>query len=169
MNTLDLDHGSDAFATGRDVARWLAANGLAEREPRVAAADLTRVNALRDALRVLLLANNDVRDPGAERRARNVLDEAAATARLRVRFRAGGETGLEPEAGGVDGALGRLLVIVAGAMEDGTWTRLKACRAGDCQWAFYDCAKNQSRAWCSMKVCGNREKARRFRAQHAHE
>ena len=145
------------------------AHGLAEREPRVGAAEQARVVALREAMRVLLLANNEVHDAAGERRAARVLDDAAAAARLRIRFREGGDAGLEPEAGGVDGALGRLLAIVAGAMEDGTWERLKACRAGDCQWAFYDCAKNQSRAWCSMKVCGNREKARRFRAQHAHE
>jgi predicted RNA-binding Zn ribbon-like protein len=44
-----------------------------------------------------------------------------------------------------------------------TWDRLKACRLDDCQWVFYDHSKNRSRTWCSMRVCGNRAKARAYR------
>ena len=51
-------------------------------------------------------------------------------------------------------------------MADGSWQRLKACRASDCQWAFVDTARNHSRSWCSMASCGNREKARAFRERH---
>ena len=47
------------------------------------------------------------------------------------------------------------------------WPRLKACRADDCHWAFFDEARNRSRAWCDMKVCGNRQKVHRYRARHA--
>ena len=67
------------------------------------------------------------------------------------------------EAPGVDGALGRLLVIVYRAMETGTWPRLKACRSDTCQWAFYDHSKNRSGHWCSMAVCGSQHKARTYR------
>ena len=49
------------------------------------------------------------------------------------------------------------------AMADGTWPRLKACAAHNCEWAFYDTSKNRSRTWCNMAVCGNREKARAYR------
>jgi predicted RNA-binding Zn ribbon-like protein len=51
-------------------------------------------------------------------------------------------------------------------MRDGTWDRMKACRADDCEWAFYDSSRNRSGTWCSMEVCGNRAKARAFRARH---
>src|ERR687898_712959 len=37
-----------------------------------------------------------------------------------------------PDAWGVDGAIGRLLAIVAGAAEQGSWRRLKACPRVDC-------------------------------------
>ena len=50
---------------------------------------------------------------------------------------------------------------------DGTWTRLKACRSDTCQWAFVDQARNRSRQWCDMRVCGNRQKVRTFRSRHA--
>ena len=73
-----------------------------------------------------------------------------------------------PAATGVDAALGRLVIAVHSAMADGSWDRLKACRASDCEWAFIDNARNHSRAWCSMKSCGNREKARAFRERHRH-
>ena len=73
------------------------------------------------------------------------------------------ETTLEPAASGVDGALGRLLAIVARAIEDGTWQRLKVCPADTCQWAFYDASRNRSAVWCDMRVCGNRAKVRGFR------
>ena len=47
------------------------------------------------------------------------------------------------------------------------WKRLKTCRDEHCRVAFYDKSRNRSRAWCSMEVCGNREKARSFRQRHA--
>jgi len=68
--------------------------------------------------------------------------------------------------GGVAGALGRLLAIVGAAQDEGTWARLKACLADDCQWAYYDLSRNRSAVWCDMKVCGNREKVRSYRERH---
>lgn len=38
---------------------------------------------------------------------------------------------------------------------------VRACAADDCHWLFLDTSKNQSRRWCDMKTCGNREKARK--------
>jgi predicted RNA-binding Zn ribbon-like protein len=57
--------------------------------------------------------------------------------------------------------------VVAESMADGSWPRLKACRSDTCQFAFIDTARNRSRQWCDMAICGNREKARRFRARSA--
>jgi predicted RNA-binding Zn ribbon-like protein len=68
----------------------------------------------------------------------------------------------------VRGAIGTLLAEVSAGMADGTWSRMKACRADDCRWAFLDTAKNRSRAWCSMQSCGNRAKANAYRARHQH-
>jgi predicted RNA-binding Zn ribbon-like protein len=45
-----------------------------------------------------------------------------------------------------------------------TSDRLRAvreCDADDCAWLFLDESRNRSRRWCDMKVCGNRQKARR--------
>jgi predicted RNA-binding Zn ribbon-like protein len=43
--------------------------------------------------------------------------------------------------------------------------RLRECGNPECRWLFLDTSKNHTRRWCDMKVCGNRMKARRFKAQ----
>jgi predicted RNA-binding Zn ribbon-like protein len=107
---------------------------------------------LREAIRALLRANIGV-----------AVDVAAASRTLdRAGLRAGFQDGAV-----VFSARAPVVAAVAEAMADGSWERLKACRADDCQWAFIDTARNRSRQWCDMTVCGNREKARRYRSRHA--
>jgi predicted RNA-binding Zn ribbon-like protein len=43
--------------------------------------------------------------------------------------------------------------------------RVHACAAEDCAWWFFDDSRNGSRRWCDMKICGNRDKVRRYRAR----
>jgi predicted RNA-binding Zn ribbon-like protein len=43
--------------------------------------------------------------------------------------------------------------------------RVRQCGADDCAWLFLDLSKNRSRQWCDMASCGNRAKAKRFRAK----
>lgn len=160
VNTLDVEEGSDGLTSPAALAAWLRAHGLM-RARSASRADLDHARRVREALRALLLANNGV---SARKEAGAVLDRAARRAGLGVRFRAEGGR-LEPQASAVDGALGRLLAVVAAAMLDGSWSRLKACRAEDCRWVFFDHARNRSRTWCSMAVCGNRAKARAYRSR----
>lgn len=61
---------------------------------------------------------------------------------------------------GFAGASGALLAIAAAAIADGSWSRLKVCPGPHCGWLFYDHSRNRSGRWCSMAVCGGREKAR---------
>jgi len=160
VNTADLASGSDELESPPALVAWLAGHALIEKGTAASEKDLERTRALREALRAFLFTNSGGElDPKAP----PVLDAAAERARLRLYFYADGKAGLMSFAKGVDGAHGRLLEIVAEAMRDGTWARLKACRSDDCRWAFFDGSKNHSRTWCSMAVCGNRAKARAFR------
>jgi predicted RNA-binding Zn ribbon-like protein len=43
---------------------------------------------------------------------------------------------------------------------------LRECGNAECRWLFVDTSKNHTRRWCNMSICGNRMKARRFKAQH---
>ena len=162
VNTLDIDDGIEQLSAPDELAAWLAEHDLLGGADSVRAtpAELRRSVELREALRAHLLSHHD--QPLAEGAAAT-LDAAARRARLGVRFTGHDEIALAPEAGGVDGALGRLLAIIARAIEDGTWRRLKVCPADTCQWAFYDTSRNRSAVWCDMRVCGNRAKVREFR------
>jgi predicted RNA-binding Zn ribbon-like protein len=39
--------------------------------------------------------------------------------------------------------------------------QVRECGAKTCAWLFLDESRNHSRRWCDMRVCGNRQKARR--------
>lgn len=173
VNTRDVDDDIELLTGPDELVAWLAEQGLLsdERDTHATAADVRRAVELREALRAHLFAHHG--DPLADGAA-EALDAASRRARLTVRFTGSDETRLQPEAEGIDAALGRLLAIVAEAIDDGTWERLKACPAETCQWAFYDSSRNRSAVWCDMRVCGNRAKVRGFRERtrgrddHAH-
>src|SRR6266702_3465507 len=93
------------------------------------------------------------------------LNEAASASKLRARFGSDGKARLEPDVSGVTGGLGRIVAAAFAAMADDDWTRLKLCGSQTCRRAFFDRSRNHSSRWCTMAACGNRAKARRFRAQ----
>jgi predicted RNA-binding Zn ribbon-like protein len=160
VNSVDLETGEEELDSPAALRAWLAERGLMGPRERVTRADLERALEVREGLRAVLLANNGL--PLDEDRVRR-LDHAVSRAGVRVRFRAGHEPELVPDATGVDGAIARLMAIVAAAVEHGRWSRLKACPREECHWAFFDRSKNHSGRWCLMEVCGNIEKARAFR------
>ncbi|MFL5836415.1 MAG: CGNR zinc finger domain-containing protein [Solirubrobacteraceae bacterium] len=162
VNTVDLEDGAEELSDPPSLVRWLADHELIEPGTEATKADVRNAIAVREALRRQLLANN-----GADVDAASVdtLRAAARRARIGLDFRADG-THLEPQAGGVDGALGRLLGRVHAAQHEGTWARLKACPWHTCHYAFYDHTKNRSGVWCTMEVCGNRAKAKAYRERH---
>jgi predicted RNA-binding Zn ribbon-like protein len=160
VNTRELLEQTDALSSPGSLVSWLSSNGLIEQGVEARESDLRSAVHLRESLRQVLLAHNGVVvDTGAAFR---VLDEIAAGAHVELRF-ADETAKLAPMVAGVTAGLARIVVAVHDAMADGSWERLKACRAPDCEWAFIDQARNHSRAWCSMRSCGNREKARAFR------
>lgn len=162
VNTVDIEAEQEELDTPEALGSWLSGRGLMT-AGRVTAADHARAIELREALRHLLFANNGASLHEADL---EVLNGAAAGARLRPRFVARSQAHLEPEVAGTMGALGHIVASVSDAMADGSWYRLKACADDGCQWAFYDRSKNRSGHWCSMEVCGNRAKARQFRQRH---
>jgi predicted RNA-binding Zn ribbon-like protein len=160
VNTLDLETHEEQLADPASTAAWFTERGLLPEGEALTDADMRQAREMREALRKLLLAHNGA---PLEPAAVESVNAAAKSAELVVRFDDRGEPALVPVRQGVDGALGRMLAIVLRAMTDGTWERLKACPADDCEWAFYDWSKNASGTWCDMAVCGNRAKARAYR------
>lgn len=166
VNSVDLEGGTDELSSPAALAAWLAERSIPAADEALSRADLARALEVREAIRELLFANHEGIAPPPE--ALEALNRAARNADLVVSFGGDGSSRLAPAASGIEAAIGRLLGIVYTAMADGTWPRLKACRRESCKWAFYDHSRNQSRNWCSMKVCGNRTKAEQFRKRHEH-
>jgi predicted RNA-binding Zn ribbon-like protein len=164
VNSAELEEQRDDLQDARGLVRWLAQHRLARAHARARETDAADARAVREAFRELLRANNGIAVDEAAASA--TLDAAARRAGLAVRFDSGAIR-LVPREGGVQGGLGGILAVAAEAMADGSWQRLKACRSDTCRWAFVDHARNRSRQWCDMRVCGNREKARVFRQRHA--
>lgn len=61
--------------------------------------------------------------------------------------------------------LWRLSLSTAVFMTSEQMHLLRECGNPECRWLFVDSSKNHTRRWCDMKICGNRMKARRFKAQ----
>jgi predicted RNA-binding Zn ribbon-like protein len=163
INTGDLETGEEELAEPGDLTAWLLGHGLIESGASATRADLEQAQQLREALRGLAEANAGY---DVESDALTAINEVATEAGFTLRFDARGVS-LEPGSEGVAGALGRLLALVATGMGDGTWSRMKACRNETCRGIFYDHSRNRSGNWCSMRVCGNREKARVYRRRHS--
>jgi predicted RNA-binding Zn ribbon-like protein len=133
LNTVDVGADTDLLTDPAARRAWLAARGLTDTD---------------DAAEVRAALRAAVGDPAPG---------AAASATVTVSL---GPDGPRLVAGDVAGAVlaaaSRLAVL-------GEWERVKICPADDCRWAFYDRSRNHSRTWCSMRACGNREKARAWR------
>ena len=164
VNTLDFETGDDRIATPDELAMWLSEQGLVDDLVDPGDEEVTGAQAVREAIRELLLVNNGV-DADADS-ASKTLEEAGRKAELGVRFEHGRPV-LAPAGDGACGGIGRIVATVAELAPTDEWKRLKTCRDEHCRVAFYDQSRNRSRAWCSMEVCGNREKARNFRERHA--
>lgn len=165
VNTEIPDWDRDDIATPQALGSWLLGHGLSAATDRVDAETLLAARALRSALRELALANTLAEPVAPERR--EELDATLGRFPLAVRLVDGAPT-LAPADGGMRG-LATLVAILAEARHRGVWERMKACRQETCGWLFYDGSRNRSSSWCSMRVCGGREKARahRRRARHA--
>jgi predicted RNA-binding Zn ribbon-like protein len=163
INTYDVERGTDELTSAAALTRWLAARGLISDKTRATGEDVRSAIELREALRQILVAHTEGDTPPAG--AWEVVDEAARRSHLRVMFGPKRGAALVSDVGGAAQGIGRLLAIVHDSIADGTWPRMKACKCDDCRWAFYDHTKNRSGSWCTMQVCGNREKARAFRAR----
>ena len=165
VNTREVETGKEQLDTPENLGKWLTEHDLPVGSD-ISPNDLQNALEVREALRAFLLANAG--EP-LDDKAVETLNTAARRARLGPEFCADGSARMGCGVSGVDGVIGVMLVITTTAMADGTWNRLKACRAETCQWAFYDHTRNHSGVWCDMAVCGNRAKVRAYRERQGHD
>ncbi|MGO1076244.1 CGNR zinc finger domain-containing protein [Inquilinus sp. CA228] len=162
---------NELLKSARDVAGWLRASGLADDSQAQAVAGVAdaglveRVREIREASHSIFAARAAARSPPAEalgllfRRAANGLSAGRlepCSTRLDLNF----VQWQDPEA--ITAFLAMLSVEAFFTLPD---ERLRSCPR--CGWLFVDTSRGGKRRWCSMRTCGNREKASRHNA-HAH-
>ncbi len=174
-NTLDSsgEHLNDyadlvAFAAQSQLltpedADWLQAQ--ARRDPASAAGSLARAKRLRSAIYAIFTAVVAQERP-ADHDLEQLNVELAATlqhARVRAEDDSGSyRWGWSGAVKGPDAPLWGIARAAADLLVDDEQRRLvRQCGGTDCNWLFLDTTRNRSRQWCSMRSCGNREKARR--------
>ena len=139
-------------------------------EGKAGQAALAEAHRLREALAELLYAQVDERKPATS--AMKVVEEFLRSVRERqcLRREDGVMRWVLPESG-EDAQLPVWLVAQSAEalLTSDEFEKVRACAKPDCRWLFVDTSKNHTRRWCDMKLCGNRMKARRFKAQHKAE
>ncbi|MBB2948323.1 putative RNA-binding Zn ribbon-like protein [Actinoplanes lutulentus] len=146
------------------AARWAVEAGLLTDPPASGTDDLTRLLALREATYRLVRGVLAGDDPGAADL--RTLNEAAAGTPAALTLTARGAQ----RAGDLDAAaaeVARAAVTLLGEMYGETPPRVRECERAACTRLFVDRSRGGTRSWCGMSECGNRVKAREYRARKA--
>jgi len=137
---------------------------LAAERPRAAANVLRRALVLREAIHAIGAALAHDATPSAAALAVVNRELVAAMAEARLRPADGGFTWAFAGApNSLDSVLRPLVRSAAVLLLAPLHDRVKQCPGHGCGWLFLDLSKNRTRRWCEMKVCGTRNKIRRYR------
>jgi predicted RNA-binding Zn ribbon-like protein len=169
LNTIArLDSGLvDAWQSDDDVLRWLMRTGLLEVKiapPARRGALLAAARRLREISRALITARkaNKRLDLGP-------LNDFLAQAESHCELNRGKDGALAVmrryEQTNPNGVLAPLAEAVAEFLVMADFRLVRRCEGEDCVLWFYDRTKAHRRRWCSMEVCGNRNKVAKFRSR----
>jgi predicted RNA-binding Zn ribbon-like protein len=148
--------------------RGLALLALPQADPRTAHALLSRATRLRDALREAFgatvrkerIASNWVEPINEVLRITEGHDELVSEAGAwKLEFIA--------REGGLDWLLAAVARSAAEILTEGAEARIRVCANPGCGLFFCDTSRTHRRRWCSMAVCGNRNKVASFARRRA--
>jgi predicted RNA-binding Zn ribbon-like protein len=169
LNTIARLDGAlvDVWQSDDDVLRWLLRTGLLEAKvasPARRGALLAAARRLREIARVLVTARKANRrlDAGplndfllqAESHCELIRDKDGALSVMRRYHQTS-----------PNGVLAPLAEAVAEFLATADFHLVRRCEGEDCVLWFYDRTKAHRRRWCSMEVCGNRNKVAKFRSR----
>jgi predicted RNA-binding Zn ribbon-like protein len=146
-----------------------AAQGLlvaAAAQPATAARILTSARGLREAIYSVFAAVAARQDPGSTAVA--ALNQAMTMALAHVQVvRIADQFGWawREQAAALDGMLWPVACSAAVFLTSPDVERVRECPGDDCNWLFVDDSRNRRRRWCSMQMCGDKVKARRYYAR----
>lgn len=152
----------ETLVTGADLGEWLVQAQLLDTVPPVADPALERARALREAINdgvVAALAGEPVPEHTVAALAGALPHAARAEAVVRV----DGALALVPAPPADPVAHGLGLVARDAVEMFGAADRIRVCASATCSARFFDRSPGGNRRWCSIRGCGNVEKARRHR------
>jgi predicted RNA-binding Zn ribbon-like protein len=156
----------ECLLTVDEVVEWLFRARLLSRRMRAPVSLLGEARALREAIDEGVRAAVESRppDPGAL----EIVDDWLALAGSRPALVPGPGglpmLGERPAADSPRRALGMVALDAARMLgSPAERERVRICASGTCSARFYDRSPAARRRWCSMALCGNQAKARRFR------
>ena len=141
---------------------------LPEADPQAAHALLQRASSFRDTLRHAFVAL--IRREATQVETVDAINDVLRvteghdellfdSGRWRIEFVAR-ENGLE-------WLLAAVARSAAEIVAEGADARVRICANPECGLLFYDASRTKRRRWCSMAVCGNRQKVASFAKKHA--
>lgn len=148
------------LTTPERLAEWLVAAGLLDTAPAATAADLAAGLRLREAIYDVLRATSDARPLPSE--ALVVLHAAAAGPAVVLTLDAAGDLHRDGDVTAALTAVARAAIELVGGPER---QRLRWCADVACTHPFLDNSRGGRRRWCGMAGCGDRAKARTYRAR----
>ena len=161
-NTYSYEDDEELLGDPEQARAWLVQTGLGAAGIQVSPAEHAELLEFRALIRSMLEENLSGEEGTVDGAA---LARFTSTRPVPIAPAPGGGVDLDLEPAATVGELiGQQLGIVLRARLEGDWERLKICAASDCRWAFFDSSRNRGGHWCSMELCGNREKNRRYRA-----
>lgn len=159
INTRNIEEGTDELSSTNGLRAWFVEQGLVARGAKFAEKDVRFFLMMREGLRFLAIRNNGEQVEGESLEQFN---QMVGTLELGLEVGVDGNLRGVPRGGPSGQAAGRILLAVYNSTVEGRWGKLKACKNDNCRWSFYDRSKNHSGKWCSMSVCGNRSKVKRY-------
>ncbi|MGI4814960.1 MAG: CGNR zinc finger domain-containing protein [Janthinobacterium lividum] len=159
----------DLWQTDADVGQWLVRHGFAEASAlpvisKTALLDVAR--DLRETARANILERMAARAPDVSR-----LNVYLAHARRHTELVTNEQGGLSLAEryarNTAEQILAPLAESVARLLSEPDFSLVKQCASADCTLCFYDRTKAHRRRWCSMALCGNRQKVKAFRQRQS--
>jgi predicted RNA-binding Zn ribbon-like protein len=156
----------ETLVTPDDLGLWLARAQLAPAPPRVNRARLREARELREAIDACMQAAlaHEPAPAAAVATIDGWLAHADARAQLIVADDGAPVLGEREPADPVKRALAAVALDAARMLgTPAEAARIRVCASATCSARFYDRSPAGRRRWCSMALCGNEAKARRYR------
>ncbi|WP_036261809.1 CGNR zinc finger domain-containing protein [Methylocapsa aurea] len=169
LNTTPAVNGAviDFIGSVEGLRRWIKAAVIGDADDPACAAELQSALAMRETLRNAfdLLAQGDTLSP----RLLSSINSALAALSIHRRLVLTEHRPALVETFGIQGPWVAAMVAndFAQFVCEFEPTRLRRCANPSCTMVFYDRGRNNTRRWCAMSICGNRDKVAHYRARKA--